>query len=183
MGSHGSAAAQSEPLLGQIMCAGFNFAPRGWALLDGQIMSIAQNTALFSLLGTTYGGNGQTTYALPDMRGRVIIHPGQGPGLSARSLGEIGGQENVTLNSTQLPAHNHTVTPLASAADATVISPLDAVPATKSRTTLYAPAPGTVAMSQVTTSITGSSSPVPVIQPYVGINCFIAIEGVFPSRP
>ncbi|HKQ28293.1 MAG TPA: tail fiber protein [Burkholderiales bacterium] len=183
MGTHGGAAAQAnDPFLGQIMCAGFNFAPRGWAELNGQILPIAQNTALFALLGTTYGGNGQTTFALPDMRGRVLIHQGQGPGLTARTLGESAGEENVTLNSTQLPAHAHTVTPLGSTADATLISPAAAVPPTKSRTTLYAPGPGTVAMAPVTTSIAGSSLPVPVMQPYVTVNCFISLEGVFPSR-
>lgn len=182
MGTYGGAAAQSEPFIGQIMCAGYNFAPRGWAELNGQILSIAQNTALFSLLGTTYGGNGQTTFALPDMRGRVMIHQGQGPGLTARTLGESAGAETVTLNSSQLPAHSHTVTPQGSTADATLISPSNAVPATKSRTTLYAPGPGTVPMSPEVTSIAGSNSPVPIVQPYVTLNCYIALEGIFPSR-
>src|SRR5215217_7886099 len=99
----------SEPFIGQITQVGFTFAPRGWALCNGQILSIAQNTALFSLLGTTYGGNGQTTFALPDLRGRAPIGPGQGPGLSPRSLGEQSGTENVTLLQSQMPAHNHTV--------------------------------------------------------------------------
>ena len=168
--------------MGQIMCAGFNFAPRGWAELNGQLLPIAQNQALFSLLGTTYGGNGQTTFALPDMRGRVLTHAGQGPGLTDRTQGESAGEENVTLNSAQLPAHAHTVTPQGSAADATVISPANAVPATKSRTTLYAPGPGTVAMSPVLTSSAGSNSPVPVMQPYLTVKCFISLFGVFPPR-
>src|SRR5215218_9391620 len=88
---------------------GGNFAPRGWAFCQGQILSIAQNTALFSLLGTTFGGNGQTTFALPDLRGRVPVGWGQGPGLSNRNLGEVGGQENTTLTQNEIPTHNHTL--------------------------------------------------------------------------
>lgn len=182
LGSHGGAAAQAEPLLGQIMCGAFNFAPKGWAELNGQVLPINQNQALFALLGTTYGGNGQTTFALPDMRGRVLIHTGQGPGLTERQQGESAGAENVTLNNAELPAHSHTVTPEGSTADATLISPANAVPATKSRTTLYAPGPGTVAMSPLVTSSAGSNSPVPVMQPYLTVKCFIALQGVFPPR-
>jgi microcystin-dependent protein len=182
-GTHGTAVAQaSDPYLGQIMCAGFTFAPRGWAELNGQILSIAQNTALFALLGTTYGGNGQTTFALPDMRGRVLMHAGQGPGLTSRDQGESAGTETVTLNAAQLPAHSHTVTPMGSPSDATLQSPANGVPATKARTTLYAPGPGTVPMSPVLTSPAGSSSPVPNMQPYLAIRCFIAMQGVFPPR-
>src|SRR5450755_3568317 len=97
----------SEPFLGQIYMVGFNFAPRGWALCNGQILPINQDTALFSLLGTTYGGNGQTTFALPDLRGRTPIHVGQGPGLTNRLLGVPGGSETVTLSLAMLPAHTH----------------------------------------------------------------------------
>jgi microcystin-dependent protein len=183
MGTHGSASAQaSDPFIGQIMCAGFNFAPRGWAELNGQLLSISQNTALFSLLGTQYGGNGQTTFALPDMRGRVLLHTGQGPGLTQRDQGESAGSEEVTLDNAQLPAHNHTVTPQGSTSDATLMSPANGVPATKARTTLYAPGPGTIPMSPVLTSPAGSNAPVPVMQPYVVVKCFIALFGVFPSR-
>jgi microcystin-dependent protein len=165
------------------MCAGFTFAPKGWAELNGQLLPINQNLALFSLLGTTYGGNGQTTFALPDMRGRVLIHAGQGPGLTLRNQGESAGAEQVVLNSAQLPPHAHTVTPLGSASDATLQSPANGVPPTKSRTTLYAPGPGTVAMSPLATSSAGSNAPVPVMQPYVVVKCFIALQGVFPPRP
>ena len=103
------AAAQSEPYIGQMMATGATFCPRGWAQADGQIMSIAQNTALFSLLGTTYGGNGQTTFALPDLRGRSAIHQGTGPGLSNYVEGQVGGRESFTLTIDQMPAHNHGV--------------------------------------------------------------------------
>ena len=177
-----AAAQASDPFLGQIMCAAFNFAPRGWARLDGQLLPISSNTALFALLGTQYGGNGVTTFALPDMRGRVMMHNGQGPGLTNRDMGESAGTEQVTLSNAQLPAHTHTVTPQGSPSDATLVSPANGVPSTKARTTLYAPGPGTVPMSPVLTSPAGSNSPVPVMQPYVVMNCFIAMQGVFPPR-
>src|SRR3712207_3315813 len=99
----------SEPFIGEIRMVGFNFAPRGWATCDGQLLSIAQNTALFSLLGTTYGGNGQTTFALPDLRGRAALHQGQGPGLTNRVIGEASGTETVTLTTNQMPSHSHGV--------------------------------------------------------------------------
>ena len=183
MGVPSAASAQAtDPFIGQIMCAGFNFEPKGWAELNGQILSIAQNTPLFALLGTQYGGNGQTTFALPDMRGRLLMHAGQGPGLTSRDQGESAGAEQVTLNNAQLPAHNHTVTPQGSSADATLMSPANGVAATKARTTLYAPGPGTVPMSPVLTSPAGSNAPVPVMQPYLVMRCFIALQGVFPSR-
>lgn len=178
-----AAQAQSEPFLGQIMCAGFNFAPRGWARLDGQLMSIAQNTALFSLLGTTYGGNGTTTFALPDMRGRALLHDGQGPGLSQHFEGAAEGNETVTLSNAQMPAHTHGVTPLGSSGDATQVSPANGVPASKARTTLYAAGPGTIPMAPLTTSAAGANQPVSIMQPTLTVECFIAVEGVFPSRP
>jgi len=173
----------SDPFLGQIMCAGFNFAPRGWAELNGQLLPIAQNTALFALLGTQYGGNGVTTFALPDMRGRVLVHAGQGPGLTLRDQGESAGTEQVTLNNAQLPAHSHTVIPQGSAAEATLTSPEQGVPATtKKKSPAYAPGPGTVPMSMTLTTSAGSNAPVPVMQPYLTVRCFIAMQGVFPSR-
>src|SRR5437879_6406836 len=99
----------AEPFLGMIIIVPFNFAPRGWAFCAGQIMPIAQNTALFSLLGTAYGGNGETTFALPDLRSRLPIGAGQGPGLSPYALGQVSGTESVTLNVTQMPQHTHLV--------------------------------------------------------------------------
>jgi microcystin-dependent protein len=101
----------SEPFIGMIILVGFNFAPRGWAVCNGQLLPISQNTALFSLLGTTYGGNGQTTFALPDLRGRVPNGMGQGPGLSNYTIGQVGGVEGVTLTVNQMPAHTHVITP------------------------------------------------------------------------
>jgi len=176
------ASAQAEPLLGQIMCGGWNFVPRGWAALDGQLMSIAQNTALFSLLGTTYGGDGRTTFALPDMRGRFPMHVGMGPGLTNRNLGESSGSETNTLTTAQLPAHAHVVSPLGSNNDANSVSPAGKVPAAKARTTLYTDPSNLVAEAAAVTSAVGGGQPVNNMPPYVTFTCVIAVEGIFPSR-
>ncbi len=172
----------TEPFLGQIMCAPYNFEPRGWAFAAGQVLSIAQNTALFALLGTTYGGDGQVTFALPDLRGRVMLMAGQGPGTGQHVLGETGGSETKQLTVSNLPAHTHTVAPQGSSQDASSISPAGKAPASKARTTLYAdPTPGSN-LAPTTSSATGSGVPVSVMQPYGTVNCFIALQGVFPSR-
>lgn len=188
----------AEPFIASIIMFGGNFGPRGWALCQGQILSIAQNTALFSLLGTTYGGNGQTTFALPDLRSRVPVGQGQGPGLSSYSLGQQAGTENVTLTTAQMPAHTHTATATstlnASTTKATLQTPVaDAVfgKAVDNVGTavplIYCPA-GTAATvplagaGTVTNSITGGSQPHNNIQPYLCINFIIALEGIFPSR-
>jgi microcystin-dependent protein len=180
----GPAAAQVEPYIGQVMCAGFTFAPRGWAEMNGQILPIAQNTALFSLIGTMYGGNGQTTFALPDMRGRAILHVGQGTGLTERWQGEQSGSEANTLSIGQLPPHAHSFAPLGSTLDATSVSPAGKVAASKARTTLYAePQPANlVAMTPSVTSTAGGGQPVNNMQPYLTLRCFIALEGIYPSR-
>lgn len=177
------ASAQVEPFLGEIRCAGFNFAPQGWAELNGQILPISQNTALFALLGTTYGGNGINTFALPDMRGRVLIHAGQGPGLTNRDQGESAGTETQTLSVANLPAHTHQVAPLGSGADATAVSPAGAMPASKARTTLYTSNGPALPMAATTSSSTGSGNPIPNMQPYLVVKCFMALQGIFPSRP
>lgn len=180
-----NAHAQAEPFLGQIMCAGFNFAPRGWAVAAGQLLPISQNTALFSLLGTTYGGDGKTTFALPDLRGRFMMSSsdfGQSPGAGIHSLGEKAGSDTHTVTTSELPAHTHVVAPLGSANDANSISPAGKAPASKARTTLYAdPTPGTT-LAATTTSATGGNQPMPTLPPYTVVNCFIALEGIFPSR-
>lgn len=179
------AAAQATPYVGQVICGAFNFAPRNFAKLDGQLLSIQQNTALFSLLGTTYGGNGTTNFALPDLRGRSMLGDGNGPGLTPRVLGEAGGSEAQTLSVAQLPAHSHTVVRSGSNTEATLVSPENAVPAVKGRSLpLYAPGNSTpAAMAPITTSTTGNGQPVPTLQPYVTVNCFIALQGIFPPRP
>jgi microcystin-dependent protein len=170
----------SEPFLGEIKMVGFTFAPRGWAFCSGQILSIAQNTALFSLLGTTYGGNGQTTFALPDLRGRTPVHMGQGPGLSSVTLGEMSGTPDVTLNSTQA-GHAHALKGTANQASAT--SPSGNVPAAKRRggKDIYHPTPG-VTLHPSSIAIAGGSQPHENMQPYLGLNFVIALEGIFPSR-
>ena len=166
----------AEPFLGQLMLVPYNFAPRGWALCNGQILSIAQNTALFSLLGTTYGGNGQTTFALPDLRGRVPVSAGQGPGLSNYNLGEVAGVESVTLNMNQMPAHTHTIA--CNSGDPNDSSPANTVPSGGGSYNTAANA----TMSQGTASVAGGSQPHENRHPYLVLNWIIALEGIFPSR-
>ena len=166
----------ASPFLGEIRAFGFNFAPRGWARCDGQILPIAQNTALFSLLGTQYGGDGQTTFALPDLRGRVPMHQGQGPGLSEKIIGEQAGVEAVTLIASQMPAHAH-LQP-ASSGDQDTNRPGNAVPA---RGGVYAESPdGETFMDPTTQS--GGSQPHDNMPPYLVLNYCIALEGIYPSR-
>jgi microcystin-dependent protein len=156
------------------MLVPYNFPPRGWALCNGQILPIAQNTALFSLLGTTYGGNGQTTFALPDLRGRVALSSGQGPGLSNYLLGQVGGDESVTLNVNQIPTHAHSIG------------------GTNSGSTSSRPAGNVNAQGGAYSSTSdspmqptggaGGGQPHSNIQPYLCLNYCIALEGIFPSR-
>jgi microcystin-dependent protein len=174
-----------EPLLAEIRMFAGNFAPRGWAFCDGSILSISQNTALFSLLGTTYGGNGQTTFALPDLRGRLPMHPGQGPGLSPRNLGEQGGVESVTLISTQMPAHTHAVNASGQQGDGVV--PDGAVWAVSVDPNSGAPlnnygATPTTTMSPQALGVAGGNQPHSNVQPFLCVNFIIALEGIYPSR-
>jgi microcystin-dependent protein len=168
-----------EPFLGSIALFAFDWAPRGWARCDGALLSISSNTALFSLLGTTYGGNGQTTFALPDLRGRAPIHDGQGPGLSSWSAGQSAGAETVTLTTANLPAHNHGVQATATAASK---SPAGNVPAYTADASSYGASDGTT-MAATMTANTGNSQPVSITQPVLAMNYCIAIEGIYPSRP
>ncbi|RSK48136.1 phage tail protein [Hymenobacter rigui] len=175
------------PFIGEIMIAGFNYAPRGWAMCEGQILSIAQNTALFSLLGTTYGGNGQTTFALPDLRGRVPIHFNQGPGLSYHSLGERSGAETHTLITTEMPAHIHTgsVALPCNTGQGTSNSPVGNVLAADGSglPQFHGTANGTMGgAGSVTTNPAGGSQPHNNMQPYLALNFCIALEGIYPSR-
>lgn len=169
----------TEPFLGQITIVGFNFAPRGWAQCGGQILPIQQNTALFSLLGTTFGGNGQTTFALPDLRGRAPMAFGNGPGLSQRPLGDTSGQETVALLSTEMPQHTHVVNASAARADranaagAQFAAAADDTYATTTPANDLAPASLTPA---------GASAPHGNMQPYLALNIVIALQGIFPSR-
>lgn len=169
----------SEPFLGQILIFGFNFPPRGWAACNGQILPIAQNTALFSLLGTTYGGNGQTTFGLPNLQSRVPLHFGQGPGLSNYDLGQAAGTETVTLLQTQMPAHGHLAG--VSQAAGTTTRPSGKVPATAGAAA-YADASDGSAFNPAFVQNAGGSQPHDNLQPYLALNFCIALEGIFPSR-
>lgn len=182
----------SSAFLGMIAIVPYNFAPRGWAFCQGQILSIAQNTALFSLLGTTYGGNGQTTFALPDLRGRVPNSAGQGPGLSSYDLGQQGGTETHTLTTAEMPLHTHTATATStlnvSTTFATQKYPVVGAVFGKAAAQIYCPAgtsttiPLAGAGTVVTNALTGGSQPHSILQPYLTLNFIIALEGIFPSR-
>jgi microcystin-dependent protein len=172
----------ATPFLGEIRMVGFTFAPKGWALCNGQILPIQQNQALFALLGTTYGGNGQTTFALPDLQSRVPIHAGQGPGLSPYVEGQQGGSENVTLLSTQMPQHNHLVSAVASGGNQA--SPSAGLPAIESTGTSldYSNVAANANMNPAMIGFAGGSQPHSNIQPYLAVYFIIALTGIFPSR-
>ena len=170
----------SEPFVGEIRMFAGNFAPRGWAFCDGQLLAVSQNDALFSLLGTIYGGDGRTTFALPDMRGRIPIHMGSGPGLSNRQLGSKGGSEKVTLTTNQLPAHGHAF----QGTDQLGNTPNPSGNALAKSTAADAyinEAPGAAMASGLVTESGGSRSH-SNMQPYLAIHFIIALFGIYPSR-
>jgi microcystin-dependent protein len=172
----------SEPYIGEIRMFGGNFAPRGWALCDGQLLAISQNTALFSLLGTTFGGDGRTTFGLPDLRGRAPMHWGQGPGLANRVLGESAGEEAVTLLGTQLPPHNHIVAAVSGPGNAG--SPPDALwAASSSRDSIYSTTAPDTQMSPQAIGGGGGGQPHDNMSPYLVVTFIIALEGIYPPRP
>ncbi len=169
-----------DPFIAQIVMFGGNFAPRGWAFCDGQLLSIAQNTALFSILGTTYGGDGRTTFGLPDLRGRVSIHPGHGPGLSNYQLGQKGGTETVTLTAAQMPSHNHQIHAANTGGDDT--NPTTAKGFAVAGDDLYIEnTPATTMQSDIVSSVGGSQAHNNV-QPFECVNYIIALVGTYPSR-
>jgi microcystin-dependent protein len=173
----------ANPYLAEIKMFGGNFAPQGFAFCNGQILSIQQNTALFSLLGTTYGGNGTTTFALPDLRGRVPLHWGQGPGLSSYVIGEIAGTESVTLLSTQIPQHNHALN--VSNAPGTDGVPANnmVLAASTARDKVYSTSAPNATLSPTTAiGMTGGSQPHSNIQPFLAVSLIIALQGIFPAR-
>jgi microcystin-dependent protein len=171
----------TEPFIAMLMLFAGNFPPRGWAFCNGQLLSIAQNTALFSLVGTTYGGNGQTTFGLPDLRGRVPIHVGQGPGLSNYVLGQVGGTETVTLLSNNMPIHTHSLNAVSE--PGTVSAPQGAyLGNTGALDREYNTSGTVVAMNPGTISPAGGSQPFAILPPYLAISYCIALEGIFPSR-
>jgi len=173
----------ADPFVAEIRIFPFNFAPRGWAWCDGQLMSLSQNTALFSLLGTTYGGDGKSNFALPNLQGRAPMHPGQGPGLSLHDLGETGGSETVTLLESEIPAHSH----------AQVASTEDGVQGSlTSGTTLANSVGGTLYQTNTNSNLVsmnpnalapaGGDQPHNNLQPYLTFYFCIALQGVFPPR-
>lgn len=173
----------SSPFVGEIRIFGFNFAPTGWALCDGQLLPISQNTALFSLLGTYYGGDGKSTFGLPDLQGRAPLGQGQGPGLSDYIIGEEGGSASVTLIQTEMPAHNHQTMAI-SGSDQTAPGPTVTWGSLAGRNPppLYAAANPDVQMGPLAMGITGSSFPHNNYQPLLVLNFCIAMQGVFPAR-
>jgi len=171
----------ADPFVAEIRIFPFNFAPKGWAFCNGQLLPLSQNTALFSLLGTTYGGDGKSTFALPDMQGDAPMHPGQGPGLSLHDLGESGGSETVTLLETEIPVHTHALqADVLDLADTNVPSP-NAALALSAGGTLYQAASGTTMAAEAVTAA-GASSPHNNMQPYLTLNFNIALQGIFPPR-
>lgn len=172
----------ADPYLGEIRMFGGNFAPSGWALCNGQILSISQNTALFSLLGTNFGGNGTSTFGLPDLRGAAPMNYGDGPGLTSRVIGEVGGEVNVTLNTQTMPAHSHSYSGQGAQADAT--SPANNFAATNRNISAYTPPGGaqTAPMSGQGVGPAGLNSPHNNLQPYLTVTFIIALQGVYPPR-
>ena len=169
-----------DPFIGQLMLVGFNFAPTGWALCQGQLLSIAQNTALFSLLGTTYGGDGVTTFGLPDLRGRVPLGFGQGPGLQNYTQGQQSGTENVTLIASQMPTHSHSVACVNG--DPNDSSPANSLPAHVAAGG-YQTGAANAQMSATMIGAAGGNQPHANMQPYLVLNWIIATQGIYPSRP
>ena len=178
----------SNPFVAEIRIFAGNFAPKGWALCDGQLMPISQNTALFSLLGTTYGGDGKSTFALPDLQGNAPMQQGQGPGLSLRDLGEQSGEQTVTLLQTEMPSHSHSFTCATDRGNTTTAT--NDYPATGAagppnqaiRGNLYSSSAPNAPMNPFSLSIAGGNQPHNNMMPYLSLTFIIALQGVFPPR-
>jgi microcystin-dependent protein len=174
----------ADPFVAEIRIFPFNFAPKGWAFCDGQLLPISQNTALFSLLGTTYGGDGKSTFALPDLQGSLPMQPGQGQGLSLRDLGEQAGTEFVVLLQSEMPLHTHVVTTMSDPGTLQIPAP-DRVLSRSSNATAYQTnaSANLQPMSPMALALAGGDQPHNNLQPYVTLNFCIAMQGVFPPRP
>lgn len=179
----------SNPFVAEIRIFAGNFAPKGWALCDGQLLPISQNTALFSLLGTTYGGDGKSTFALPNLQGAAPMQAGQGPGLSLRDLGELGGEQTVTLLQTEIPAHSHILqgsTGFGAGTDPTngvlAHSRWFVNNAQKGAVAIYNTPQSMVATGPFATSVAGGNLPHNNMMPFLGLTFIIALQGVFPAR-
>jgi microcystin-dependent protein len=170
----------ADPFVAEVRIFPFNFAPKGWAWCDGQLLPLSQNTALFSLLGTTYGGNGKTNFALPDIQGRSVMHPGQGPGLSLHDLGETGGSETVTLLESEIPVHPHAL--YASQGDGNERTPGGQLLATGIGVSQYQTPGATTNLAQSAVAPAGGDQPHNNMQPYLTFYFNIALQGVFPPR-
>jgi len=171
----------ADPFVAEIRIFPFNFAPKGWAWCDGQLLPLSQNTALFSLLGTTYGGDGKSNFALPDLQGRAPMHPGQGPGLSLHDLGETGGSETVSLLESEIPAHSHTLQ--CNNTPPNTKSPVGNAFARNINGIAYQPTGGaTVIMAPESCAPAGGDQPHNNMQPYLTFYFNIALQGVFPPR-
>ncbi len=173
----------ADPFIAEIRVFSFNFAPTGWAFCDGQLLPISQNTALFSLLGTAYGGDGRATFGLPDLRGSAPLQPGQGPGLSLRDLGESGGSASVTLINSEMPAHTHTARATAAVGDQ--ISPagmVPAIPGISRGATAYTTGAGDTSLSPLALDTVGTGQPHNNMPRYLTLSFIIALQGVYPAR-
>jgi len=170
----------SEPFVGEIRMFAGTFAPRGWAFCDGQLLAVSENDALFSLLGTTYGGDGRNTFGLPDMRGRLSVHAGSGPGLTTRRLGAKGGAEHVTLTTNQLPSHNHDY--YGSSITGNTSTPNDKVVASRVGNASYTESTATTTMAPNSVSSVGESRSHTNVMPFLCVNYIIALFGIFPSK-
>lgn len=169
----------SEPFIAEIRIFASTFAPSGWADCNGAILPIAQNTALFSLVGTTFGGDGRTSFGLPNLQGRAPMHPGTGPGLTSRQLGETGGSATVTLNASSLPAHTHA---LQASTDEATTSQADGKLPAVTREDAYATGGTTASMSPGAVQLVGGGQAHNNLQPYLVLRFIIALQGIFPSR-
>jgi microcystin-dependent protein len=170
----------ADPFVAEIRIFPFNFAPKGWAWCNGQLLPLSQNTALFSLLGTTYGGDGKSTFALPDLQGSAAMHPGQGPGLSLHDLGETGGSETVTLLESEIPSHAHVLR--ASLDDGDLAIPTAGRSLAKASSNLYVTTAPNIAMAPEALAPAGGDQPHNNMQPYLTFYFNIALQGVFPPR-
>ena len=171
----------SNPYIGEIRLFAGNFAPLGWAFCQGQLVSIADNDTLFSLIGTTYGGDGQQTFGLPDLRGRVPVHQGSGPGLSTRVIGELAGTETVTLTTANLPAHSHALV-ATSAPASTAAGPAGGVLASASVKVYGSGAPGTPLAAAAIAATSGGGQPHQNMAPFLALNYIISLFGIYPQQ-
>jgi len=173
----------ADPFVAEIRMFPFNFAPRGWAFCDGQLLPLSQNTALFSLLGTVYGGDGRSTFALPDLQGSAAMHPGQGQGLSLRDLGEMSGSENVSLLVSEIPMHTHGLRASSEPGDNSIPGPNMSLALSAGATAYVSGNPALTQMAFQALPPAGGGLPHNNMQPYLTLNFCIAMQGVFPPRP